>query len=706
MSTTSGIANGVCPYPIGPAHSVLSALSYLDRYNFNGFQPYQRVKFVCRAGYKNTKGSMWSICLVSGRWYPDTQKTGVCTREIRTRPVQCMKQFKCRKDLQCIDRKLRCDCKPDCRDGTDEIGCKNPKNFIFATSASNAKSGVLTSPNFPFGYPKTDFRCTFKFFAAANKRIEVKFEEFSLRENVDGKCMDFIRLNGMSDAMIDKDRIVRCGKDSFKTVISNSSDLEIQVKLDGVKERQTLKGYSLTWKVISNVEAKMFIDKMEVKKLLKKKENKAKQTFDQGGADEVDRGKHEKKMNDNILNVLIPICISAVLPLSVISFVCYHMKYRQRHMTGSKGNEVNEIKDKERNELMDVKKEDDGFVLRQIDSPLVRMNKYRNEKGIVMVRKEVEGNKSSSSSPCGQGSERDMGHSSDRLNGYRTSECRASDIVIGHGASDKLSEVSGNASGLHGNHIGMVVEDFDTMNWMNMQRHQMRIQFNDQICTTELCGVCNYHNNDDENAMKQRDCKAYSSDSGTFTGNDLLHICDESCMLRNTERKNRSMDNYHDDYCDYFSSYTGTESHPCYSDNYLRSKTRVSRKARRHVELKHHPVNKSELTSSHDAFYRKGLSGEFPGRRSLDLIRSNMDKERRRDIQSSIENEEFSSDYYQSDDYSDICECKNCLRGMKMNDINQQIRSEGRSFKQNGKHTSLDKYKWDEPYYQPAFNIN
>ena len=190
---------------------------------------------------------MWSICLKSGRWWPETQKAGNCTREIRTRRIECQGQFRCRKDLQCIDRKLRCDCKPDCRDGTDELRCNNPRKMI-VINPKDKTTGVITSPNYPFGYPKTEFRCRFLFYTETSYRIRLKFEEFALRGVENSKCLDYIKLSGIHDIYLRKfdidnggktrtlagqerrkDGVMSCGKKGFGNVISNTSRLEMQV---------------------------------------------------------------------------------------------------------------------------------------------------------------------------------------------------------------------------------------------------------------------------------------------------------------------------------------------------------------------------------------------------------------------------------------------------------------------------------------------
>ena len=242
-------SEGYCPFPSPPKNAVMSAQSYLNEFTSDGFPAFERVFFICRVGYRQTSGApMWSICLKSGRWWPETQKAGNCTREIRTRRIECQGQFRCRKDLQCIDRKLRCDCKPDCRDGTDEVGCNNPKKMIFI-NPKNKKTGVITSPNYPFGYPKTEFKCRFLFFTETSYRIRLKFEEFALRGVENSKCLDYIKLSGIHDIYLRKfdvdlggktrslaaqegrkDGVMRCGKNSFGNVVSNTSRLEMQVR--------------------------------------------------------------------------------------------------------------------------------------------------------------------------------------------------------------------------------------------------------------------------------------------------------------------------------------------------------------------------------------------------------------------------------------------------------------------------------------------
>lgn len=321
-----------CPYPVPPKHAVLSAQSYLDEFNFNGFQAYQRVDFICRVGYRKTKGAMWSICGVSGRWYPDTRQAGECTRELRTGEIECKGRFRCRKDLQCIDRRLRCDCKPDCRDGTDEIGCKNPKKFIFMNPAVRKTSGVLTSPNYPLGYAKRDFHCHFIFYTDPAYRVKLSFEDFALRGKVGGKCEDYVKMSGFSEAYLSKFRTTsniesdarlsatHCGDRSFDVIISNNSQLDMFVRLSGVKvttSESKLRGYSLAWKVITQSEAD------EITGTIRK--NAKVQSNGSNSESKMDR----KVDESGLLTILLPVAISVSLPVSLVFFLCYHMRGKQ-----------------------------------------------------------------------------------------------------------------------------------------------------------------------------------------------------------------------------------------------------------------------------------------------------------------------------------------------------------------------------------------
>lgn len=321
-----------CPYPVPPKHAVLSARSYLDEFNFNGFQAYQRVDFICRVGYRHTKGGMWSICGVSGRWYPDTRQAGECARELRTGKIECKGRFRCLKDLQCIDRKLRCDCKADCRDGTDEVGCKNPKKIIFISPVDRKKSGVLTSPNYPLGYAKKDFHCHFIFYSDLAYRIKLSFEDFSLRERSKGRCLDYVKVIGVDDIYTKKfesnakdsstktdkkSSIVSCGNMKFGTVISNNSQLEMVVRLTGVKvsaPTPKLKGYALSWSAITESKAVEIVGKVG-KNLEPIKTTSIIESKPKG-----------KSTSENLFTILLPVTISALLPVSMLLFLCYHIR--------------------------------------------------------------------------------------------------------------------------------------------------------------------------------------------------------------------------------------------------------------------------------------------------------------------------------------------------------------------------------------------
>ena len=44
-----------------------------------------------------------------------------------------LNKFMCRNHQECIDRQLRCDVQPDCKDGSDEDNCSMLYNFIYST---------------------------------------------------------------------------------------------------------------------------------------------------------------------------------------------------------------------------------------------------------------------------------------------------------------------------------------------------------------------------------------------------------------------------------------------------------------------------------------------------------------------------------------------------------------------------------------------
>ena len=100
-------------------------------------------------------------------------------------------------------------------------------------------------------------------------------------------------------------------------------NLSMQVRLTAVtsaKKNVDLKGYSLTWEVIEKEKASEIERKLEKdfrRKMTMEKKKKA------------DRKKVEKneKSRGNVVTILLPISISAVLPLFVITFLCYHKRY-------------------------------------------------------------------------------------------------------------------------------------------------------------------------------------------------------------------------------------------------------------------------------------------------------------------------------------------------------------------------------------------
>eukprot|EP00795_Rhopilema_esculentum_P003682 gene3682-14945_t len=449
-----------CPYPVPPDHAVLSAQSYLDEFNFNGFQAYQRVHFICRVGYRHTKGSMWSICGISGRWYPDTRKAGECSREIRTGEIECKGRFRCRKDLQCIDRKLRCDCNADCRDGTDEIGCKNPKKMIFINPKSKKTAGIITSPNYPLGYPRTNFRCRFLFYTDPSYRIKINFEEFSLKVKDKGQCVDYVRLSGIHKNYLEKltaagfrqiptskdgksQVVTSCGKENFGDVLSNNSRLEMSVRLTGITssiDRLKVRGYTLSWKVVSENDANILIKKIA--------ESSSKQVL---LSNEVERSEDNAKSRNDLLTVLLPIAISAMLPLSLLSFLCYHFRVRRARNTRR------ELRDNDGKETgLFTEKVAENKRIKRLKLSLNKSNGSNSVKG-----KEVSQNESAKfivARPGGDGLEKVANNSDimlDKCHGYQGKNCNKSSVSSGDYAKrlslyDGCDDCHGPAAGCHG----------------------------------------------------------------------------------------------------------------------------------------------------------------------------------------------------------------------------------------------------------------
>lgn len=106
----------------------------------------------------------------------------------------------------------------------------------------------------------------------------------------------------------------------------------MQVRLTGVtsaKKDVNLRGYSLTWDVIEKTKANEITRKLEKeirRKVVVQKKTKAQRK----------RVEKSEKSRANVVTILLPISISAILPLFVITFLCYHKRYIYSYIVNCK----------------------------------------------------------------------------------------------------------------------------------------------------------------------------------------------------------------------------------------------------------------------------------------------------------------------------------------------------------------------------------
>ena len=313
-----------CPRPPpSPQNALISAGSLLKLHR-GKIGVYDKIEFECKNGYQES-GLMWTLCGTKGKWYPDKKspKAGVCKKvKMRRDPPSCqLNEFRCLKgDIVCIEDTRRCDCTFDCEDASDEIGCKNPRQTISADPYSHSKSGVLSSPGYPW-YPKHGFNCTYSFETRANYRVQLAFEEFDLQQKSNGDCIDYIKLSGVdSEDLNEVDKraqdlsTIKCQNrfSNFYTIASNTSVslvMKVQMtklRLLGSSDDNKFSGYSLSWTVKYK------------SKILQERENRTRENVNH-----IDKWRSGQKVQkEGLFTVLIPIAISALLPLSVIAFLC------------------------------------------------------------------------------------------------------------------------------------------------------------------------------------------------------------------------------------------------------------------------------------------------------------------------------------------------------------------------------------------------
>ena len=333
-----------CPRPIPPKNAVISYIQadrkYPDDSNSKGYgvheyHEYDAVHFRCKEGHSQLDYSaMYITCGSDGEWFPKIENAGKC---IANKDIgKCKDSFLCKASDTCISASKKCDCYPDCSDGSDEKNCKVKERHITARTTRRDLSdvsgrddnGIITSPNYPIKYPR-DFSCIYHISTFPNHRIEIDFREFSIPQKVDGKCTDYVRVSGLhpyyfSRHVKDSTRLysgkqiekyeTRCGEDYNGKVYSNFSHVAINISLGNLNLpiHGNYRGVSLKWKIRSSDYVKK-----QIQNISEKTQNIIKRT-------------ENSKLNDNLFTVITPICISALLPVSLIILLCFHRRLRQR----------------------------------------------------------------------------------------------------------------------------------------------------------------------------------------------------------------------------------------------------------------------------------------------------------------------------------------------------------------------------------------
>ena len=319
-----------CANPDTPKHAVISKLSIPtqfydvpggDNYPSQEYQEHDKVYFQCKAGFTPLSNLiMYVTCNSDGSWFPEIQKVGTCIPNNQLN--KCGKGlFSCKRSGKCIHASRRCDCIDDCLDRSDEVDCEVRRRVITARTSGRRSAGVITSPGYPLRYPG-NFTCVYDFYTDEDHRLELKFEEFNIRGMEEGQCVDYVRVTGIhpfylrnkENALVGRNFIdlseSRCGNDKFDRLISNRTRVSIQIRMNSNYKRP-LRGFSLWWRVWTAQEVANF-----PKPAIKTKSL-------------VERDKSKSSSRDGIYTVLTPIAISAVLPLSLIAFLCFHRKIRQ-----------------------------------------------------------------------------------------------------------------------------------------------------------------------------------------------------------------------------------------------------------------------------------------------------------------------------------------------------------------------------------------
>lgn len=297
-------------------------------YSVNRYLEHDKVYFHCKSGYSSTVHSaLYMTCGSNGKWFPPLEQLGKCV--LNKDFNKCTGMFQCKKSKQCISAQKHCDCVSDCDDGSDEEGCNVRRRLIWAPATGRDSSGVITSLGYPRTYP-TNFSCVYHIYTLKGYKIEMDFEEFDLPEKEGNKCVDFVSLvGGMhskftgSDTKNFQNRIRsrrklhkrKCGKNGFKKVYSDLSHITINVSIGHlIQPRRVYRGFSLIWKVRN---AAYFHRIM------------------QNSSTSIESMETEEgnTSSENVYTILTPIAISALIPLSLIAFLCCHRYLRRRYIS-------------------------------------------------------------------------------------------------------------------------------------------------------------------------------------------------------------------------------------------------------------------------------------------------------------------------------------------------------------------------------------